>query len=206
MMDKLDTLIIVESPNKARAIAQYARGVFPGETVLVRSCLGHLRDLPTGEMGLDIERNFAPRYVIPKQRTKIVSMLRPLVRQARRVILASDPDREGEAVAWHVLKVFETELKGKPVERIAFNAVTRQDVQAALQKPRKLDTHLVKAAIARRVMDRLIGYHLSPRLWVAVKGRNLSAGRVQTVALRLLIEQVDRLAAQGDTWTVEVEL
>lgn len=205
-MDKLDTLIIVESPNKARAIAQYARDVFPDENVLVRSCLGHLRDLPTGELGVDTTRDFAPQYVIPKHRTKTVRTLRPLIQKARRVILASDPDREGEAVAWHVLKVFSDELKGKQIERAAFNAVTRADVQRALRSPQRLNTKLVKAAIARRVMDRLIGYHLSPRLWAAVKGRNLSAGRVQTVALRLLIEQVDRLAAEGDTWTVEVEL
>lgn len=172
----------------------------------MRSCLGHLRDLPAGELGVDVDRAFAPLYTIPKHRTKTVSTLRPLIHKARRVILASDPDREGEAVAWHVLKVFSDELKGKQIERAAFNAVTRQDVQRALRSPQRLDTKLVKAAIARRVMDRLIGYHLSPRLWAAVKGRNLSAGRVQTVALRLLIEQVDRLAAEGDTWTVEVEL
>ena len=205
-MDKLDTLIIVESPNKARAVAQYARDVFPGETVLVRSCLGHLRDLPASELGVDVNRAFAPQYAIPKHRAKTVQTLRPHIQKARRVILASDPDREGEAVAWHVLKVFAEELKGKQIERAAFNAVTRQDVQHALQNPQDLDIRLVKAAIARRVMDRLIGYWLSPRLWAAVKGRNLSAGRVQTVALRLLIEQVDRLASEGDTWTVEVEL
>ena len=198
-------LIIVESPHKARAVAQYARGVFPGETRVI-SCLGHLRDLPPGDLGIDIKHGFRPLYEIPQRRRKTVSHLRSLVRQADRVILATDPDREGEAVAWHVVKVFEVELQGKPVARAAFNAVTREAVQAALKNLRPLNPRQVKAAIARRVMDRLIGYQISPRLWAAVEGKGHSAGRVQSVALRLLIEQVDKDAAAGDTWMVEVEL
>jgi DNA topoisomerase I len=205
-MSTPDILIIVESPSKAKAVAKYARNIFPGKSVLVRASLGHIRDLPLDEIGIDIERGFQPQYIIPKKRTKTVQTLRPLIRKARRVILASDPDREGEAIAWHILEVFANELKGKRVERTAFNAVTRESVQQALKNPQQLNMRLVKAAIARRVMDRLIGYVISPRLWAAVQGRNLSAGRVQTVALRLLIEQADHLAAKGDAWTVEVEL
>jgi len=199
------TLIIVESPHKARAVARYTSRVFPGQ-VSVRSCLGHLRDLPPGELGINIENGFRPLYEIPQRRRKTVSHLRSLVRQADRVILATDPDREGEAVAWHVTKVFEIELQGKPVARAAFNAVTHDAVQAALSDLRPLNPRQVKAAIARRVMDRLIGYWISPRLWAAVEGKGHSAGRVQSVALRLLIENADQAASSPDTWTVEVEL
>jgi len=201
----MTTLIIVESPNKARSVAQYARGVFPGKTV-VRSCLGHLRDLPQDELGVDVGDNFRPRYEVSKQRRKTVAHLRPIIRQAERVILAMDPDREGEAIAWHVTKVFERELQDKTVQRAAFNSVTRQAIQAALRNLRPIDLRLVQAAIARRVIDRLIGYWISPRLWAAVKGREHGAGRVQTVALRLLIEHTDRAMATANTWSVEVEL
>ena len=201
----MHTLIIVESPYKARAVAQYARGIFPGET-RVTACLGHLRDLPSEKLGVNLDAGFKPLYVQRKHRRKVIARLRPLMRDAKRIILATDPDREGEAVAWHFIKVFEAELQGKPVARATFNAVTRQAVEEALVHLRPLDTRQVKAAIARRVMDRLIGYRVSPRLWAAVPGRNHAAGRVQTVALRLLIEQVDRAAAAGDSWTVEVEL
>ncbi len=198
-------LIIVESPHKARSVAQHARGLFPGKTV-VRSCLGHLRDLPPGKLGVVVEENFRPEYVLRKGRKKTVSYLRAEIIQANRVILATDPDREGEAVAWHLVKVFDGELKGKEVVRAPFNAVTRQAVRKALVNPRRLDHGAVKAAVARRVADRLIGYTVSPRLWAAMKGTDLSAGRVQTVALSLLIKMVERAVQTGETWTVEVEL
>jgi DNA topoisomerase-1 len=201
----MHTLIIVESPHKARSVAQHARGLFPGKTV-VRSCLGHLRDLPPGKLGVVVEENFRPEYVLRKGRKKTVSYLRPEIIQANRVILATDPDREGEAVAWHLIRVFKGALKGKEIARAPFNAVTRQAVRKALANPRRLDQSAVKAAVARRVADRLIGYTVSPRLWAAVKGSNLSAGRVQTVALSLLIEMVEQAAQTGETWTVEVEL
>ncbi|RLD04607.1 MAG: DNA topoisomerase [Chloroflexota bacterium] len=199
------TLIIVESPHKARSVTQYARTLFPGKTV-VRSCLGHLRDLPPGKLGVVVEENFRPLYETRRGRKKTVSYLRQEIMKADRVILSTDPDREGEAVAWHITKIFETELKGKRLERAPFNAVTRDAVREALLNPRPLDTKWVKAAIARRVMDRLVGYTISPRLWAAVKGKNLSAGRVQTVALRLLIKAVDRANAKPESWTVEVEI
>jgi DNA topoisomerase-1 len=121
-------------------------------------------------------------------------------------MLATDPDREGEAVAWHLIQVFKGALKGKVITRAPFNAVTRQAVRKALANPRRLDQGAIKAAVARRVADRLIGYTVSPRLWAAVKGSNLSAGRVQTVALSLLIEMVEQAAQTGESWTVEVEL
>jgi DNA topoisomerase I len=190
-------LILVESPSKARAIAQYAREVFE-EKILVRSTLGHLRDLPSGELGVNVPQDFRPEYVI--RNSKAVSYLRPYLQEASQVFLAMDPDREGEAIAWHVTKVFEAELRRKSVLRVSFNAITRDAVQKSLRQGRKIDQALVKAAVARRVIDRLIGYKISPRLWAHVEGKDLSAGRVQTAALRILVGQAK------ESWDVEVEL
>jgi DNA topoisomerase-1 len=171
--------------------------------VRVCACLGHLRDLPKGKLGVDVAQGFRPDYQIMPNREKTVQELRQAIRQAERVLLATDPDREGEAVAWHVSKVCAAELQGKRVERVSFNAITRQAVQAALAFPRSLDTRLVQAAVARRVLDRLVGYVLSPQLWQAVKGRDHSAGRVQSVALRFLAEHSREKPSH---WTVEVKL
>ena len=190
-------LILVESPNKARAVAQYAREIFPGKKVLVRSTLGHLRDLPAGKLGINIPQGFRPEYAIRNQ--KAVSYLRPFLRGASQVFLAMDPDREGEAIAWHVTKVFKSELRRKSVLRVSFNAITREAVQAGLRQGRGIDKALVQAAVARRVVDRLIGYKVSPRLWANVDGKDLSAGRVQTAALRILAGQ------SKETWEVDVE-
>lgn len=197
----MKTLLIVESPNKAQAVARYAREVLPGE-VMGCACLGHLRDLPADKLGVDVERGFRPEYQVMPGRQKTVEMLRAAIREADQVILATDLDREGEVVAWHVTKVFESDLKGKTVSRISFNAVTRQAVQKALAFPRSLDTRRVQAAVARRVLDRLVGYTLSPKLWSQVKGRDHSAGRVQTIALRFLVEQEQK----PDKWLVEVQI
>lgn len=203
----MHTLIIVESPNKARTVAQYARDVIPG-TVTVRACLGHLRDLPEGDLRVDVQNGFKPDYAPIPNRTRTIATLRAAIRQADQVLLATDPDREGEAIAWHVTQVFHTELTGKEIKRVFFNALTRQAVQNALRRPRTLNMQLVQAAVARRVMDRLFGYVLSPVLWKGVEGRDLSAGRVQTAALRLLVEfeQSGENDLPQETWTVEVEL
>ncbi len=199
------TLIIVESPNKAKAVSRYAREVLEGD-VSVYACLGHLRDLPCEKLGVDVTRGFRPEYQVNPGRRKTVEMLRQAIRKADRVLLATDPDREGEAVAWHVTKVFEEELEGKDVFVVDFHAITRVAVQAGLRRPRPLDKRLVKAAVARRVMDRLVGYIVSPRLWAAVNGRDLSAGRVQTVALGFLIDHERKRMASSDSWKVTVEL
>ena len=198
----MKTLIIVESPNKASAVARYVREVIPGE-VTVRACLGHLRDLPPGKLAIDIENGFRPDYQVMPNRGQTIAILRQAIRQADRVILASDLDREGEAVAWHVSKVFKAELQGKAVTRIRLNAITRSAVQSALASPHQINCRLVQAAVARRVMDRLVGYTLSPKLWREVKGRDHSAGRVQSVALRLLQEH---LPEKIERWLVEVEI
>jgi len=190
-------LILVESPNKSRAVAQYARDLFD-EKVLVRSTFGHLRDLPQGSLGVNIPQGFAPEYMLRNQ--KVISGLRPFIRDAQKIYLAMDPDREGEAIAWHVTKVFEAELRRKSVLRVSFNAITRDAVQSGLSQAGEIDKALMMAAVARRVIDRLIGYKISPRLWAHVDGKDLSAGRVQTAALRILAGQ------SKETWEVDVEI
>lgn len=195
-----NVLIIVESPTKAQLVAKYARPIL-GKTTVVRACFGHLRDLPEGELGVDVEHGFLPRYVIQPKRDGVVGELRTQIRAASVVYLATDPDREGEAVAWHITQVFKPELKGKQVWRVSFNEVTERAVQKALKNPRRLDIRLVQAAVARRVMDRLVGYIISPVLWKHVRGKDLSAGRVQTAALRILAE-----AESQTVTTVEIEL
>jgi DNA topoisomerase-1 len=189
----MKTLILVESPTKARTIARYAREVLEGP-VICRACLGHLRDLPDERLGVDIAQGFAPEYILSNP--AILRTLRPLVQQAGRVILATDPDREGEAVAWDILKVFENELRNKTVCRVTFNALTREAVQQGMRAPRGLDENRVRVAVARRVTDRLIGYHISPRLWAAVGGKDHGIGRVQAAALQMILG--------GDRWEVEV--
>ncbi len=203
----MKTLIIVESPTKARAVAQYVRGLFDSPAT-VMACLGHLRDLPEGALHVDVDQGFRPAYAVRPNRKNLIPDLRTAIQQAGRIILATDPDREGEAVAWHITQLFQAELKGKKVIRITYHAVTREAVQAAIYRPRALDMHRVQAALARRVMDRLFGYTLSPALWQGVKGRNLSAGRVQTAALRLLVEfeRAGEKIPLQETFSVEVEL
>jgi DNA topoisomerase-1 len=202
----MNTLLIVESPHKAKAVAALAKPAIKG-TVIAWACLGHLRDLPEDRLGIDIENGFIPEYRIPKHRVKTVASLRSKIQQADIVLLATDPDREGEAVAWHITRVYETELNGKTVRRITFNAITDTAIQAALKHLRLLDMHLVTAAIARRVLDRLVGYFISPWLWKFFPHqKDLSAGRVQTTALRLLVEHERARTIPRETWTVEVEL
>lgn len=192
----MKTVILVESPAKASLIARYAREVLEG-AITCRACLGHLRDLPDDRLGVDIARGFAPQY-IPRN-TAILRKLRPLVLQAGRVILATDPDREGEAVAWDILKVFEDELRHKTVWRVTFNALTREAVQQGLRAPRGLDENRVRAAVARRVTDRLIGYSISPRLWRVLPGKQHGIGRVQAATLQML-------RSNSDLWEVHIDI
>jgi len=194
-----DKVVIVESPAKARTIQKYL-----GKGYKVASSMGHVRDLPKSGLAIDIEHDFTPSYEIVKP--KVVSELSQVVRNAEAVYLATDPDREGEAIAWHITQAVKLPKK-TPVYRVVFQEITRNAVQQALQQPRQINHNLVEAQQARRVLDRLVGYQLSPLLWDKVK-RGLSAGRVQSVAVRLIVErerEIERFQPQ-EYWTIEADL
>jgi len=202
-------LIIVESPTKAKAIQSYAG---PGHQV--KASFGHVRDLPAKDLGVDIEAGFKPHYIITNR--KAILALRKALESADTVILASDPDREGEAIAWHLAETFKKELRGKKVSRAVFHEITPAAVRAGLAATRPVDMALVDAQQARRILDRLVGYKLSPLLWKQIKrpwvrGKKppaLSAGRVQTVALRLVVEKDREIEAfvPEEYWSLDVEL
>lgn len=175
-------LIIVESPTKAKTISK-----FLGKKYTVKSSYGHVRDLPKNDMGIDIEHNFTPRYIVPMKVKTRVSELKKLAQKAEEVILATDEDREGEAIAWHLSEALEFK-DPRAQKRIVFHEITKTAIENALENPRKIDLDLVDAQQARRILDRLVGYELSPFLWKKIK-RGLSAGRVQSVALRLIVER-----------------
>ncbi len=180
-MSKSKTLVIVESPTKAKTISKFLDGKYK-----VEASFGHIRDLPSSKMGVDIENNFEPKYLVPPKAKKRVAELKKLAKDAPEVILAPDEDREGEAIAWHLIEALG--LKKDKIKRIAFHEITKTAIQNALENPRDIDTNLVDAQQARRVLDRLVGYELSPFLWKKVR-RGLSAGRVQSVAVRLIVER-----------------
>src|ERR1700733_10280070 len=195
-------LIIVESPTKAKTI-----GKFVGKDYVVESSYGHIRDLPKSKTGIDVKHDFEPTYIIPKKAELVVENLRALAKKATRVILATDEDREGEAIAWHLLAALDLDKKGKtakPHERIAFHEITKDAILTALEHPRALDMNLVDAQQARRVLDRLVGYELSPFLWRKIR-YGLSAGRVQSVAVRLIVERERLIEAfnKEEYWTIE---
>ncbi|MCW9041494.1 MAG: type I DNA topoisomerase [Flavobacteriales bacterium] len=174
-------LVIVESPAKAKTIEK-----FLGKDFTVKSSFGHIRDLPGKNISIDIENNFEPNYVVPSDKKKIVAELKKLAKEADVVWLASDEDREGEAISWHLLEALG--LDEKKTKRIVFHEITKTAITKAIENPRKINTHLVDAQQARRVLDRLVGYELSPVLWKKVRP-SLSAGRVQSVAVRLIVER-----------------
>lgn len=174
-------LVIVESPAKAKTIEK-----FLGKDYKLASSYGHISDLPSKEIGVDVENNFKPKYIVNKDKKDIVSQLKKLASKAEMVWLASDEDREGEAIAWHLAEALD--LKPHNTKRIVFHEITKNAIQKAIEHPREIDYHLVNAQQARRVLDRLVGYELSPVLWRKVKG-GLSAGRVQSVSVRLIVER-----------------
>jgi DNA topoisomerase I len=198
------TLVIVESPTKAKALRSYL-----GRSYAVHASMGHVRDLPPKELGVDVERGFAPSYrLLPKRRQSLLR-IREAIAKADRVVLATDPDREGEAIAWHIVEACRPQLQGKQVLRARFHEITPQAVRAALDDPAVVDMNLVNAQQARRILDRLVGYQVSPVLWRAVAGpQGLSAGRVQTVALRLVVERDREIEAfvPDEYWTLDAEL
>jgi DNA topoisomerase-1 len=197
-------LIIVESPTKAKAL----RG-FLGRGYRVLATMGHIRDLPPKELGVDVERDFRPTYWYRRGGKKRAQHIKEAAAEANAVYLATDPDREGEAIAWHVTEAIKPALRGKDTRRITFHEITRDAVEVAVEAPGSLDVDLVNAQQARRILDRLVGYQVSPVLWKAIKGpKGLSAGRVQTVALRLVVER-DRRIEDFDPeeyWLLEIEL
>ena len=195
-----DKLVIVESPAKAKTIRKYLGGGYT-----VHASMGHVRDLPKSGLGVDVDQGFAPEYEVVKAKSKVVKELRGLVKAADEIYLATDPDREGEAIAWHVLEV--TAPKGKQVQRVVFHEVTAPAIRAAFEQPRELDMQLVNAQQARRILDRLVGYRISPLLWEKVR-YGLSAGRVQSVAVRLVVDREREIQAFSpvEYWTVEADL
>jgi DNA topoisomerase I len=194
-------LVIVESPTKAKTISK-----FLGKGFSVKSSYGHIRDLPAKEMAVDIENNFEPKYEIPPKAINRVKDLKKLADSAEKIILATDEDREGEAISWHLVSALGLSKK-KNFERIAFHEITKKAIEKALENPRKIDLALVDAQQARRVLDRLVGYELSPFLWKKIR-RGLSAGRVQSVAVRLISErerEIEKFKSEK-YWSIPVEL
>ncbi|MDP3727347.1 MAG: type I DNA topoisomerase [bacterium] len=197
------SLVIVESPTKARTISR-----FLGKDFIVESSYGHVRDLPRSKLGVDVENNFEPQYVIPTKARKQVNLLKKIAADAGRIILATDEDREGEAIAWHLVTALGLQDRpGDQIERIVFHEITENAIEEALKNPRDIDLKRVDAQQARRILDRLVGYSLSPFLWKKVL-RGLSAGRVQSVAVRLIVEREREILAfkPQEYWTIEAEL
>jgi len=194
------TLVVVESPTKAKTLERYL-----GQGYTVRASYGHIRDLPKNKLGVDIEHEFEPEYVVPEDSTKAVSQLKAAHRNAGDLVLATDFDREGEAIAYHVAEI----LKVDPgvAKRVTFTEITRDAVLRAFRHPRAIDLQLVEAQQARRILDRLVGYRISPILWKKVRP-GLSAGRVQSVALRLIVDREREIAAFApkEYWTVDARL
>jgi DNA topoisomerase-1 len=192
-------LVIVESPTKAKTI-----GRFIGKNFTVESSYGHIRDLPKSKVGIDVAHDFEPQYVIPVKAKPVVANLKGLADKATKVILATDEDREGEAIAWHLVTALGLEKDPGKIERIAFHEITESAIKEALKNPRAIDINLVDAQQARRVLDRLVGYGLSPFLWRKVR-YGLSAGRVQSVAVRLIVERERLIEAfkKEEYWSIE---
>ncbi len=176
-------VILVESPTKAKTLNRFLAGKFT-----VVASMGHIRDLPKSKLGVDVEKNFEPQYIIPRDKQKTVKLLKESVKGAKLIILATDPDREGEAISFHLHEILKEVNKKADFERIVFHEITKGAIDEAMTHKRKIDSDLVNAQTARRVLDRVVGYKLSPILWKKVK-RHLSAGRVQSVALRLIVER-----------------
>src|SRR3954471_1384315 len=176
-------LLIVESPAKAKTIEKIL-----GSDFTVKSCYGHIRDLEKDDMGIDVNHNYKPHYIVPSDKEKVVRELKQLTKKSDEVWLATDEDREGEAISWHLCEVLG--LDPASTKRIVFHEITRPAINAAVKNPRTVDMNLVNAQQARRIVDRIVGFELSPLLWRKMSMRNsLSAGRVQSVAVRLIAER-----------------
>lgn len=193
----MKSLVIVESPTKAKTITK-----FLGKDYIVKSSFGHVRDLPKSKMGIDIEKDFTPHYIVSRDKLKVVKELKDAAKKSNTILFATDEDREGEAISWHLAHILGIEPEN--AKRITFHEITKTAITAALESPRSLDLKLIDAQQARRVLDRLVGYELSPFLWRKV-AKGLSAGRVQSVAVRLVVErerEIQNFKAE-EYWTVE---
>ncbi len=183
----MQTLVIVESPAKAKTIRKYL-----GKGYDVTASMGHIRDLPQSQLGIDVENGFAPKYINIRGKEKTIKDLKDKARKSDRVLLATDPDREGEAISWHLANLLGLNVDDE--NRVTFGEITKKGVADGMAHPRKIDLQLFDAQQARRVLDRLVGYKLSPFLWRKVR-RGLSAGRVQSVAVRLIVDREREIEA-----------
>ena len=195
-----DKLIIVESPAKANTIKKF----LGGNTKVVAS-MGHIRDLPKSKLGIDIEHDFEPEYINIRGKGDLIKSLKKDAKSAKKIYLATDPDREGEAIAWHLAHILQ--IPEDSVCRVTFNEITKETVQSSIKNPRKIDINLTDAQQARRVLDRIVGYKISPILWKKVK-RGLSAGRVQSVAVKLIVdreEEIEKFIPE-EYWNITAQL
>ena len=193
-----ENLVIVESPAKAKTIEK-----FLGPDYKVASSFGHISDLPSKNLGIDVEGSFEPKYEVSPDKKTVVKNLSDLVKKSKIVWLASDEDREGEAIAWHLFRTLK--LSDSNTKRIVFNEITKKAITNAINNPRSIDVNLVDAQQARRVLDRIVGYELSPVLWRKVKG-GLSAGRVQSVAVRLLVEKEREIRSHNPKSSYKIDV
>src|SRR5882724_2035795 len=194
-------LVIVESPAKAKTIGKYL-----GKNYTVKASLGHVKDLPKKNLSVDVDNEFKPVYEVIEGKKKLMGELKTAAKGVDNVYLAADPDREGEAICFHLQEELETK-NGPKFFRVMFNEITKNAIQKAFDKPLQVNLHLVDAQQARRILDRLVGYKISPLLWDKVR-RGLSAGRVQTVALRLIVDREREIRAfkKQEYWTIDVNL
>ena len=196
----VDKLVIVESPAKANTIKKF----LGGKSKVVAS-MGHIRDLPKSKLGIDIENNFEPQYINIRGKASLINSLKKDAKEAKKVYLATDPDREGEAIAWHLAYILGIDVND--LCRVTFNEITKTAVKNGIENPRKIDLNLTNAQQARRVLDRIVGYKISPVLWKKVK-RGLSAGRVQSVAVKLIVdreEEIEKFIPE-EYWNIYVDL
>ncbi len=195
-------LVIVESPAKTKTLSKIL-----GSAYSIKATVGHIRDLPKGNLGIDVENDFTPRYVIPVQRRKVIKEIKDSINDASAVYLATDPDREGEAISWHLVEAIDRNNNKLPFYRVSFNEITKEAVKHAFEHPRDIDMNLVNAQQARRILDRLVGYKLSPLLWKKIQ-RGLSAGRVQSAAVRIIVDRERDIQnfVPVEYWTIEAEL
>ena len=193
-------LVIVESPAKAKTIGKYL-----GDDYEVTASMGHIRDLPASQLGIDVEHGYTPQYISIKGKEKLIKELKSKAKHADGVLLATDPDREGEAISWHLKSLLD--LPDKKTKRVTFNEITKNVVRQSIENPRDIDQNLVDAQQARRILDRLVGYQLSPLLWKKIK-RGLSAGRVQSVATRMVDDREREIEnfKPEEYWTLDVTL